>query len=119
LSLLREKIGREKLIESEREGFGVELTLSTRMARGTNTNEVIRLTRISLKTTTIDATVGTSIELIIVVETFHSSVIIDTHTQIEIITETETSAIGDTNVMISKGGRIFRGECPLMFTSID
>ena len=90
------------------------------MTRGTKAKEVIRLIEISVKTSTIGETLRASIELIIKEKTFHSRVIIDTNTKIEIISETEPSAIGDANVMIANGRRIFRGgECSLMFTSID
>jgi hypothetical protein len=65
LSLMGKKIGRKELIESERERFGVELTMSTRVTRGAKTNEVIGLMRISLKTSTIGETLRTTIELII------------------------------------------------------
>jgi hypothetical protein len=91
------------------------------MTRKTETNELIGLTRISLKTTTIGETLRTSIKIIFIEKTFHSRVILNTQTKINVIMETKSSGIIDANVMVSNGRRIFRGggECPLMFTSID
>ena len=48
LSLRGEKIGREELIEGERERFGIELTSITRMTLRTKTNEFFDETRIAL-----------------------------------------------------------------------
>jgi hypothetical protein len=87
------------------------------MTVGIKTKEAIQLNRISLKTTTIGERSRTSI---VGVETFHSSVILGTETQILIIPEIKTSTISDGNVLISNEGRIYRrGECSSMFTSID
>lgn len=88
------------------------------MTLGTETNEVIGLIRIALKTTAVGTTEFASIEMIIEEKTFHSSVIVGTKTKIEIIAETETRAIGDADVMVSDGRRLFR-ECPSVFASID
>ena len=42
--------------KSQREGFGVQLTLSTRMARRTKTNPIVQSTRLSLWTTSLSKT---------------------------------------------------------------
>lgn len=100
MSLIGVQIRREELIESERERFGVELTSIPRMARGTKTNEVLGSTSISLKTTSMGTTEFTAIELIVVEETFDVSTSVSTNTKIEIITETKSIWITNTDVMI-------------------
>ena len=100
LSLIGVKIWREELIESERERFSVELTSIPRMTPGTNTNEVLGSPSIPLKTTPVGTTEFASIELIIVVETFDVSTSVSTNTKIEIITETTSIWITNTDVMI-------------------
>lgn len=44
---IRDKVSREQLIECEGERLRIELTLFTRMTRGTDTEEVTRSTRVS------------------------------------------------------------------------
>ena len=99
-SLIREKIGEEKLIQSENKRFGVELTLSTKMARGTKTKEIPRSTKISFQTTPIVQTKFAAIELIVVEKTFHSRVILGTETEIDIVSETETSGMSNAQLMV-------------------
>ena len=101
LSLMGEKIRREELIKSDRERFGVELTLLTKMTWGTKTKKVIRSTRVSLKATTIGATEFASIELIVVEKAFYASVILSTNAEIDIVSETESSGMQKTDLMIS------------------
>jgi hypothetical protein len=97
----REKIGRKELIEGEGKGFGVELTLTTGRTRRTKTDEVRQSMRIALQTTTLGETMRTAIEMIIVIETFDSRVILSTDTKIEIIAETQASSISNADLMIS------------------
>ena len=100
LSLIGEKIRREKLIESEGVGFGVELTLLSRMARGTETKKIRRSAKISFHTTSIVQTKFAAIELIVVEKTFHSRVILGTETEIDIVSETEASGMSNTQLMV-------------------
>jgi hypothetical protein len=100
LSLIGVKIQGEELIESERKRFGVELTSIPRMTCGTKANEVSGSASISLETTSMGTTEFTSIELTVVVETFDVSTSVSTNTKIEIITETKSIWITNTDVMI-------------------
>jgi hypothetical protein len=76
----RYEIGVEKLIESEGEGFGSELTSSTRVTRRRETHEIIRL---------IVITSQTSIQLVIVEKTFDMDMIRSTDAQVGVIKKTE------------------------------
>ena len=101
----REKIGEEKLIKSERERFSTELTSLTRITFGAKTKEIIWSLRIPSQTATIGATMCTLIEMIFIVETLDSGVILFTDAKIDIISETETSVIIDAQLMISNRRR--------------
>jgi translation initiation factor 1 (eIF-1/SUI1) len=100
-SLVRMEIRREQLIKSERKRFGIELTLITGMTRRTQTKKILRSLRISFQTKTFGTTMRTLIELIIVEKTFHSRLILGTNTKINIVTETQSRLLNNTDLMIS------------------
>ena len=80
LSRNGKEIWRKQLIESERKRFRIELTLSSRITRGTKTDEVIRQMKITFQTSTPGQTMRTTIESIVVEKTFDTSVILSTQT---------------------------------------
>jgi hypothetical protein len=107
MPLIGVKIGREELIESERERFGVELTSITEMARGTKTEEVLGSTRIALETTTLGEAMRAAIELVVEEKTFDASVLLWAETQIDVVMEAETISLISTDLMISNGRRLY------------
>jgi hypothetical protein len=104
LSPDRNEIWRKQLIESERKRFRVEFTLSSRITRGTKTNEVIRSMKITFQTSTSGETMFASIELVVEEKTFDSRVIVGTNTKILIIAETKSRVIANADLMISNRG---------------
>jgi hypothetical protein len=103
LSLSREDIWREELIEGEGERFAVELALSSRMTRRAKAKEIFRLAKMAFQTSTLGETMLATIEFVVVEKKFDSGVIFSTQTEINIITETEKIPIVSTDLMISNG----------------